>query len=308
MDFWNKARSLAEEAAKRSVDLSFGTSRFSDIIAETTKRSKEVVSEASKRADQIRIEALKRADHFKHLAQGIHTPGGGVVPPLAESYAVSCAQEKDLEMFGITEELREFVKGVTPTTFRDFPLEDDTQLSEVPTVSNVRKDLTEWQEKHANLVLSAVKEISKLRYELCPRVMTERKFWRIYFILMNSHISPYEKRYMEDAKLESSEQAEDKKAIEPPEKEVKVREAILPREEQTDIEKAIESPEAGLSSIQGELEVKRASRTSSAEQDLDEFLLGDIEDIDDDPDDGDGDFDDDLDKLVDSSDDEKGKS
>ncbi|KAI9088469.1 hypothetical protein K1719_029918 [Acacia pycnantha] len=309
MDFWNKARSLADEAAKRSQDLSFGTSSFSDIVAETTKRSKEIVSEASKRADQIRIEALKRADQFKHLAQGIHPPGGGVAPPPSESYEVSSTQEKELERFGITEELREFVKGITSSTFRDFPLEDDMQLSDVPTVSNVRKDLTEWQEKHANLVLSTVKEISKLRYELCPRVMKERRFWRVYFILMNSHISPYEKRYMEDAKLESSEQAEYKKAIEPPEKEVKDREAIKPREAQLKIEKAIETPEAGLTSIQEELEVKKESRTSSAEQDLDEFLLGDMEDIDDDgPDDGNGDFDDDLDKLADSSDDEKGKS
>ena len=33
---------------------------------------------------------------------------------------------------------------------------DDTQLSDVATVSNVRQDLTEWQAKHANLVLSTV--------------------------------------------------------------------------------------------------------------------------------------------------------
>lgn len=36
-----------------------------------------------------------------------------------------------------------------------------------------------------------LQEISKLRYELCPRVMKERKFWRIYFILVNSHVSPW---------------------------------------------------------------------------------------------------------------------
>lgn len=30
-------------------------------------------------------------------------------------------------------------------------------MSDIPTVSNVRQDLTEWQEKHANLVLSTVK-------------------------------------------------------------------------------------------------------------------------------------------------------
>ena len=34
---------------------------------------------------------------------------------------------------------------------------DDSEMSEVPTVSNVRQDLSEWQEKHAYLVLSTVK-------------------------------------------------------------------------------------------------------------------------------------------------------
>ncbi|KAI9111751.1 hypothetical protein K1719_017441 [Acacia pycnantha] len=82
MDFWNKARSLADEAAKRSQDLSFGTSSFSDIVAETTKRSKEIVFEASKRADQIRIEALKRADQFKQLAQGIRPQNPMKLVPL----------------------------------------------------------------------------------------------------------------------------------------------------------------------------------------------------------------------------------
>ncbi|RZB55864.1 hypothetical protein D0Y65_045230 [Glycine soja] len=95
-----------------------------------------------------------------------------------------------LHRFGITQELREFVEGITITTFEDFPLQDDTELSDVPAVSNVRQDLTEWQEKHARLVLSTVKEISRLRYEPCPQVMKERKFWRIYFILVNNHIAP----------------------------------------------------------------------------------------------------------------------
>ena len=38
-----------------------------------------------------------------------------------------------------------------------FDCADDAQMSDIPTVSNVRQDLTDWQEKHANLVLSTVK-------------------------------------------------------------------------------------------------------------------------------------------------------
>ncbi|KAJ0986806.1 hypothetical protein J5N97_005162 [Dioscorea zingiberensis] len=35
---------------------------------------------------------------------------------------------------------------------------DEPEMSEVPTVSNVRQDLSEWQARHATLVLSTVKE------------------------------------------------------------------------------------------------------------------------------------------------------
>ncbi|XP_020227377.1 uncharacterized protein LOC109808686 isoform X2 [Cajanus cajan] len=245
MELWNRARSFAEEAAKRSQDLSLGASasKFADIITETTK---EIAAQASKRLPQ---------HYFKN--------------------------DVDLITFGITEELREFVRGITIATFEYFPLQDDTDLSDVPAVSNIRQDLTEWQQKHASLVLSTVKEISRLRYDLCPRVMKERKFWRIYFILVNNHIAPYENRYMEEEKLKSSEQ--DHKVM-------------------------MKSLSTELNSNQEVQEVKKETKSSkpSTEQDLDVFLLGG--DSDDEPDDGDGGYDDDLDKLMDNSDDEKGKS
>ncbi|GMY15463.1 BSD domain [Fagus crenata] len=267
MDLWNRARSLAEETAKRTQDLSIGASKFSDLVSETAKRSKEIAAEASKRAEQIKSEA------FKHLAEQI-SPSTSTDSPF----------EQDLEKFGVTDELRDFVKEIHITTFQDFPLQDDTQMSDIPTVSNVRQDLTEWQQKHANLVLSTVKEISKLRYELCPRVMKERKFWRIYFILVNRHVAPYEKRYMEDLELKSAEQVQD------------------------DVAK--ESTKVGIISKPEAKEVNQQSKTSSSstEQDLDAFLLGDPGDTDDGPDDAERDFDDDFDKMVDSSDDEKEKS
>lgn len=36
---------------------------------------------------------------------------------------------------------------------------DDSVTSDVPTVSNVRQDLTEWQQKHASIVLTTVQVI-----------------------------------------------------------------------------------------------------------------------------------------------------
>ncbi|PKI31449.1 uncharacterized protein LOC116215538 [Punica granatum] len=301
MDFWNRARSFAEEAAKRSQELtmeaakksqeltaeaarrsqefSIGSSKLADIVSETAKRSKEIAVEASKRADQIKLEAIKRADQIKSLAES-----SGALSVTESIERTQKESDAYLERFGVTDELREFVKEINITTFQDFPMPDDSDMSNVPTVSNVRQDLTEFQEKHAKLVLSSVKEISKLRYELCPRIMKERKFWRIYFILVNSHVAPYEKQYMEDAKQKASEEAKH--------------------------EKIEETPNAGVASKAEAKELKHQNKksSSSAEQDLDVFLLGDLGDSDDGGDDGDDGLDDDFDKMVDSSDDDKEKS
>ncbi|KAK7330259.1 hypothetical protein VNO77_24447 [Canavalia gladiata] len=75
MELWNKARSFAEESAKRSQELSFRASKLSDMIAS------------------------------KHLPE-----------PSSEN-------NDDLQRFGITQHLREFVKGITITTFQHFPLQ-----------------------------------------------------------------------------------------------------------------------------------------------------------------------------------------
>ncbi|XP_039020217.1 uncharacterized protein LOC120151984 [Hibiscus syriacus] len=124
MDFWNKARSFAEEAAKRSSELSTGPAKLGDIVTDAMKRSKEIAAEASKRAEEIKAEAAKQAEFIKSLL------AEGVTPP--ENPESLVEPEKELERFGITEELRDFVKGITMSTFQDFPLPDDFPMSDVP--------------------------------------------------------------------------------------------------------------------------------------------------------------------------------
>ncbi|KAH9625633.1 hypothetical protein KSS87_012152 [Heliosperma pusillum] len=126
MEFWNKAKSLAEEAAKKSQELTkeaakksqeltssfVTTSRIADIVSETAKRSKDLAAEAS---IQIKAEALKRADQIKSLS-------------LLDNSVVSLDNTADtvsfeeLNSFGVTEELRDFVQSITFNTFKDFPL------------------------------------------------------------------------------------------------------------------------------------------------------------------------------------------
>ncbi|KAJ0048320.1 hypothetical protein Pint_16306 [Pistacia integerrima] len=212
MDIWQKARSFAEEAArrsqeltkeaaKRSSELTVGSSKLSDIVSEASKRSKEIAAGASKRAEQIKIEAVKRADQIKSLAENIAP--AGVLPPQQQ-------QEEDLVRFGITEELREFVKEITISTFQDFPLEDDSEITDVPTESNVRKDLNEWQEKHATLVLSTVKvekmHASMLLFAHRNMIFNANAYLRVHVLWALC----YEKLYMEDVKLKSQEQHQSK--------------------------------------------------------------------------------------------------
>ncbi|XP_039120324.1 uncharacterized protein LOC120256707 isoform X3 [Dioscorea cayenensis subsp. rotundata] len=166
MDLWQRARVFAEEAAKksqeisieaakRSQDLTKGAAKFSqEFVSETAKKSKEFAAEASKKADSIKIEALKRADQIKALAGEIPLPIGSSD---GSGSSVAPDPQVDLERFGVTDELREFVKGITLSTFRDFPMEDEPEMQEVRTLSNVRQDLSEWQARHATLVLSTVK-------------------------------------------------------------------------------------------------------------------------------------------------------
>ncbi|KAK9088077.1 hypothetical protein Syun_030471 [Stephania yunnanensis] len=108
--------------------------------------------------------------------------------------------KEEEEELGLTDELREVVKSFTIDTFKSFPLQDD----------KVEKDLSEWQERHAMLLISQVKEISQLRYALCPRHLKDTQFWRIYFLLVKSLVSPYELRAIREEKLKRLERQEEK--------------------------------------------------------------------------------------------------
>lgn len=281
MDLWERARSFAGEAAKRSQELSLeAAKRSSVLVSETAKKSKEIFSETAIKSREMAAEATKQADllagQIMHLASDIPVPSIPPIPAISPlpSAAESEPDAAELERYGITEDLREFVNGMTISTFRDFPLQDEPEMSDVPTVSNVRQDLNEWQARHATLVLSAVKEISKFRYELCPRYMKERKFWRIYFLLVNNYVTPYETKYFEELKVK----AEEEKMV---------------------AQKEISQTSQATTSEQKDTKVpSKTSASSNREQDLDVFLLGDLGSDDEGPDAGDDDgLDDDFDKI-----------
>ncbi|XP_062078692.1 uncharacterized protein LOC133783147 isoform X2 [Humulus lupulus] len=109
----------------------------------------------------------------------------------------------DDRILGVNDKLIDYVKSFTLDTFKNFPRSDDEKEKnggDFPTTSgSVRSDLSEWQERHATLVLS--KEIAQLRYKLCPGYMKEHQFWGIYFALVKSHVAEYELHAIRLAKI-----------------------------------------------------------------------------------------------------------
>jgi len=130
MDLWERARAFAGEAAKRSQELSAeAAKRSSALVSETAKKSKEIFSETASKSREIAAEATKQADllagQIKHLASDLPVPSIPpipAIPPIAAA-ASSEPDAAELERYGITDDLREFVKGMTISTFRDFPLQ-----------------------------------------------------------------------------------------------------------------------------------------------------------------------------------------
>lgn len=106
MDLWERARRMAEEAAKRSEELRVEAGRRYEDFSIGSSKISHIVSQAS---NSIKLEALKRADQIKSH-----------IPPTAP--ATPHEAEEDLDKFGVTTDLREFVKDITINTFRHFPL------------------------------------------------------------------------------------------------------------------------------------------------------------------------------------------
>ncbi|XP_022851923.1 uncharacterized protein LOC111373599 [Olea europaea var. sylvestris] len=65
-------------------------------------------------------------------------------------------EEEELQLYGITDQLIEFVKSFSIETFNNFTLPDEG-ADGGGSDGSIRKDLSDWQEKHAMLVLSKVK-------------------------------------------------------------------------------------------------------------------------------------------------------
>ncbi|XP_039819563.1 uncharacterized protein LOC120681939 [Panicum virgatum] len=113
--------------------------------------------------------------------------------------SVSKSAEENEEL-GVTPQLLDFLRTLSPDAFKAAALQLQGGSAEA-----AAGDLTSWQERHAVRVLSKAKELAKIRYDLCPRHMKDKQFWKIYFLLSKSYISPYELRAIQKEKLRRME-------------------------------------------------------------------------------------------------------
>uniref|UniRef100_A0A0E0H719 BSD domain-containing protein n=1 Tax=Oryza nivara TaxID=4536 RepID=A0A0E0H719_ORYNI len=175
--------------------------------------------------------------------------GGGPSKPSASSAAAAAAAAgNEEEELGVTPQLLDFLRTLSPDSFKSSALQlqgnshtlaISISISSFPLRSGLDRDvrveagdLTGWQERHAVLVLSKAKELAKIRYDLCPRHMKDKQFWRIYFLLAKSYTSPYELRAIQKEKVRRME-TENGKAKDVTTVEVEMQESKCSRDSQT---------------------------------------------------------------------------
>ncbi|KAG8066565.1 hypothetical protein GUJ93_ZPchr0004g39668 [Zizania palustris] len=127
--------------------------------------------------------------------------GGGGGPSKPSAAAAATAAAGDKEELGVTPQLLDFLRTLSPDAFKSSAL----QLQGSASAGVDAGDLTGWQERHAVLVLSKAKELATIRYDLCPRHMKDKQFWKIYFLLAKSYTSPYELRAIQREKVRKME-------------------------------------------------------------------------------------------------------
>ncbi|XP_048555679.1 uncharacterized protein LOC125536496 [Triticum urartu] len=99
---------------------------------------------------------------FRRRAGGSGSGGTGPSKPSAAE-----GKEEDAEELGVTPQLLDFLRTLSPGAFKSFPTSSTKSAAE----------LSDWQQRHTVLVLARAKELAKVRYDLCPLHMKDKQFW-----------------------------------------------------------------------------------------------------------------------------------
>lgn len=177
MDFFKRYSEVAQAQAKLAAS---SAGKLAEQLGDQTKVFAEQAStfgKATAEQAQQKLKELHLSEHLDKLAASHHQqPEEAKGPSLSE-----------LRQYGITPEFKDFVRCLTYSTFRDYPV-DELDTTQSPSTDRQMHYLLPWQERHAMLIVQSVKEINELRFVLCPKRMTDEQFWKIYFTLTKKQL------------------------------------------------------------------------------------------------------------------------
>lgn len=181
------ASAFAAEAAKQAEEAAVKAAAEASRAAEGATRA---AREAGLDVDGVAALAEQLRKNTVATAEAAETKLRGLAGQQAEQQWEPTPE--DLAAYGIAPPFVEFLAGLTVRTFRDFPTDVECKVDVGPRAEAQGPwALTPWQEIHARLVLWAVPEINDYRYVLCPRRMSEERFWAVYFVLVRSKLADF---------------------------------------------------------------------------------------------------------------------
>ncbi|KAK1555606.1 hypothetical protein Q3G72_028893 [Acer saccharum] len=99
-------------------------------------------------------------------------------------------EEVELAAVGITDEVLAFATNIAhhPETWLDFPLDEEDDLDDF--------DMSDAQKDHAFAIQHFAPRLAALRIELCPCHMSEKYFWKVYFVLLHSRLNKQDAEFL----------------------------------------------------------------------------------------------------------------
>eukprot|EP00201_Polytomella_parva_P008132 CAMPEP_0175056886 /NCGR_PEP_ID=MMETSP0052_2-20121109/10938_1 /TAXON_ID=51329 ORGANISM="Polytomella parva, Strain SAG 63-3" /NCGR_SAMPLE_ID=MMETSP0052_2 /ASSEMBLY_ACC=CAM_ASM_000194 /LENGTH=332 /DNA_ID=CAMNT_0016321999 /DNA_START=77 /DNA_END=1072 /DNA_ORIENTATION=+ len=170
------------------------------LIAENASQKISNVAENTRQQYQtIAMSATAEANKIKQLAEQklafMHLP----------------EEHNPLELYFVTPDLLDYVSTFSRNTFSDFDANlypsltaflgavENSSNSDPESIKILFSDdfiqsrirLSLWQEGHARTVLSQCSILQTLRFDLSPKLMSDERFWMIYFTI-TYHLLPFE--------------------------------------------------------------------------------------------------------------------
>ncbi|KAL8172063.1 hypothetical protein V2J09_023867 [Rumex salicifolius] len=96
---------------------------------------------------------------------------------------------------GVTDEVLAFAGNIAhhPETWLDFPIEEEDDLDDFK--------MSESQKEHAFSIECLTPRLKALRIELCPALLSEGYFWKVYFVLLHSRLNRHDSKLLSTSQV-----------------------------------------------------------------------------------------------------------